>query len=113
MHAVFQTQAFNLVAVTDTGQHDRHRTVTNDIEYVLATLVAEGRLVRGHPYQRVLYRDSEGQWDQVVIDANCEFVRFAQVTGSERELVSGTVPRALLAALLLEIREGGAHGDAH
>ncbi|WP_395066241.1 hypothetical protein [Paraburkholderia silvatlantica] len=109
MRAAFHTEAFNLVTIKDLGPHDRHATVTNDIEGVLASLVAAGRLVKGHPYQRVLYCDSEGQWDQVVIDDACEFVRFEQITG-ERKPVMDTDPRALLAALLLlEMNKGSAH----
>ena len=113
--AVFTSQAFNLVAITDTGDHRRHKTVTNDIERVLASLVAEGRLVVGHPYQRVLYCDSDGQWDQVIIDDACQFVRFARMTGMDREPVSGRPdPRMLLAALLLqETFYGGRDGDSH
>ncbi|CAB3758720.1 hypothetical protein [Paraburkholderia humisilvae] len=111
MHAVFRTETFNLVAITDCGQHDQHKTVTNDIEHVLASLVDEGRLVVGHPYQRVLYCDSDGQWDQVVVDAHCRFVRFASITGIGAERPSGSDPRMLLGALLLqEMFYGGQHG---
>jgi len=55
-------------------------TVTNDIDAVLIDLadrVKAGLLVPGHPNQRVIDRDSEDYWDQVVIDDRCQFVPYA------------------------------------
>ncbi|CAB3682139.1 hypothetical protein R8871_02571 [Paraburkholderia graminis C4D1M] len=115
MHAIYQTEAFNLVAITDLKQPEA-KSVTNDIENVLAALVDGGRLIIGHPCQRVRYCDSDGSWDQVVIDAQCQFVRFAPISSKdgERQQMTDTDPRSLLATLLLqEMYYGGQHGDAH
>jgi hypothetical protein len=65
-------QRFTFVAITDLDEPG-FPSVTNDIENVLAALVEAGLLVAG---RLVIYQDSEGIWDQVVIDANCIFVRF-------------------------------------
>jgi hypothetical protein len=56
-----------------------------------------------HPYQRVIYRDSEHIWDQVVIDDACRFVRFAPLKEKPEDLrpEPAADPRALFALLLL------------
>ena len=78
-HAQFEVQTFNLVAITDIGAHAQAMTVTNDIEHVLAKLVDGGALIPGRKMQRVIYRDSDGEWDEVVIDDACCFVCFQPI----------------------------------
>ncbi|MBB5442957.1 MULTISPECIES: hypothetical protein [unclassified Paraburkholderia] len=78
MRSSYLTRTFNLIAITDLDK-EGHKSVTNDIEAVLADLAEAGQLVPDHSYQRVIYRDSKGRWDQVVIDEACQFVRFAPV----------------------------------
>lgn len=65
------TELITFMCITDL---DEGMSVTNDIEAVLAVLVAEGELAPG---MRVVYRDTEAMWDEVVIDERCRFVRFA------------------------------------
>ena len=84
MHATYTTRTLNLCAITDIGPHDMHRTVTNDIEHVLADLVERGQLVPGHPLQRVICCDSEGYWDRVIIDDRCRFVKFLPIGKPEK-----------------------------
>jgi hypothetical protein len=106
MHAIYQTQSFNLVALTDTGHNLECMTVTNDVEQVLSTLKAAGRLIENHPYQRVLYCDSDGVWDEIVINGQCAFVGFRAI-GKDRTPDPEADPRVLFAALLLhEVRTG-------
>ncbi|MBB5496877.1 hypothetical protein [Paraburkholderia sp. MM5384-R2] len=67
-----------MVAVADLNQPG-HRSVTNDIENVIADLVRVGALLSG---DRVIYRDSDGVWDQVIIDDACRFERFESIGAS-------------------------------
>ncbi|MGF6607040.1 hypothetical protein OKW45_001940 [Paraburkholderia sp. WSM4175] len=55
------------------------RSVTNDIENVLADLVRLAALLTG---DRVIYRDSAGVWDQVIIDDACRFKGFESIGAS-------------------------------
>ncbi|CAB4046616.1 hypothetical protein LMG9964_00247 [Paraburkholderia phenoliruptrix] len=61
--ANYRTHTVNLCAIEDTGDHARQFTVTNDIENVLHALRAAGQLHQNHPYQRVIYKDSDGRRD--------------------------------------------------
>lgn len=61
----------DVVFVTDLD--DGGRSVTNDIEQVCAELATRGALSPGH---RLVYRDSEGIWDEVMLDSACAFVDF-------------------------------------
>lgn len=104
MIATYKTHTLNLCAIQDTGDHSKQRTVTNDIENVLRALMATGELKTGHPYQRVIYRDSDGRWDIVEIDSACNFVRFAPISEahSDKPIPSDIDPRLLFAMLLLD-----------
>ncbi|MBB5413480.1 hypothetical protein HDG34_007458 [Paraburkholderia sp. HC6.4b] len=53
MRSSYLTRTFNLIAITDLDE-EGHKSVTNDIEAVLADLVEAGQLVPDHPYQRVI-----------------------------------------------------------
>lgn len=48
-------------------------SLTNDIENALHALVMGSTLMPG---MRVIYADSEGIWDEVIIDEQCRFVDF-------------------------------------
>lgn len=110
--AIFETRAYNIVAITDLNLAGA-RSVTNDIEGVLATLVSAGRLVKGHPYQRVIYRDSDGQWDRVIIDDDCQFVRFAPIARMwKREPMIDTDPRLPVIFMLADDRLGELSAEA-
>lgn len=50
--------------IRDLGPWDRHLTVTNDAERVVAALIRQGHL---SPGQRLLYYDSEGMLDEILV----------------------------------------------
>jgi hypothetical protein len=111
--ATFRTERFNLIALKDIGDHEEQKTVTNDIEGVVTALKATGILIENHPYQRILYCDSEGYWDKVVINEQCEFVAFESIASrdEDRKPDHDADPRVLFAAMLLhEVHQGT--GDA-
>jgi hypothetical protein len=78
----------NAVLVVDL---DCGRSVTNDAEGVIADLAAAGVDFRG---RRVLYRDTTGRWDQLVV-AGGAFSGFAPGTRADQEWC----PRALAARI--------------
>jgi hypothetical protein len=113
--AIYQTQTYNIVAITDLGLEGAI-SVTNAIESVLKSLVEAGRLIPGHPYQRVIYRDSDGHWDRVDIDEQCRFVRFAPIARSwKHEPMLDTDPRLPMISMLADDRLGDLWdgADAH
>ena len=61
------------LVLKDVGPHDRHRTVTNDIENVVRELSVSGRL---RPGQRLLYRDSAGELTEALHQGG-RFTEFA------------------------------------
>jgi hypothetical protein len=68
----------DLVAITDAFEPaDPTMSVTNDIEAVVEQLVA--REIIRPPRVRLIYRDTEGDWDEAVIEPVYphRFVRFA------------------------------------
>ncbi len=74
-HAAYSVVSSDATQITirDFGPWDRHLTVTNDAEHV----VAEMARVYGLGTRRLFYFDSEGQLDELVHDGNGRFVRFA------------------------------------
>lgn len=52
------------LVIRDIGPWERHKTVTNDVEDVVALLAREYVL---KPGQRLEYYDSEGQRDQIFV----------------------------------------------
>lgn len=52
------------LVIRDVGPWDRHPTVTNDAEWVVEALVAQGRLPNG---RRLWYYDSEGRLDEIIV----------------------------------------------
>jgi hypothetical protein len=76
--AVFSYQTYgNVIAITD---HDQGRSVTNDAENVIADLAANFDLSR----YRVIYRDTRGIWDQLLVDRTGRFAGFSSI--NERDL---------------------------
>lgn len=59
--------------IRDVGPWNRHPTITNDAENVVAELLRSGAL---EPGRRLIYRDSSGQIDELVIEDG-QFVSFA------------------------------------
>ena len=51
--------------IRDVGPWDRFPTVTNDAEAVVEYLQTH-RLLEGN--RRLLYRDSEGMWDEILVN---------------------------------------------
>ena len=75
MYAVVENIEGSPLVIRDLGPWDRHMTVTNDAENVVAELVSEGLL----PLGRLLhYYDSDGQLDQLLVKDG-RFVGFAPV----------------------------------
>ena len=76
--AVFSYQTFgNVIAVID---HDQGRSVTNDAEAVVAQL---GRKFDLSQY-RLIYKDTRGIWDQMLVDRTGQFAGFSSI--NERDL---------------------------
>jgi hypothetical protein len=67
----------NVIAITD---HDAGRSVTNDAENVVADLAADFDLSKYH----VIYRDTRGIWDQILVDRTGHFAGFSSI--NERDL---------------------------
>jgi hypothetical protein len=65
------------IVIRDLGPWDKHQTVTNDAEGVIARLMPA-------PQQRVFYYDSSGRLDELVHESG-RFARFAPAT---REMVA-------------------------
>ena len=76
--AVSFTQRFMTIEDMNDGM-----SVTNDIEAVLHALVWQGSLM---PLHRVIYADSEGVWDEVIIDEQCRFVDFKAWRAPSRDV---------------------------
>jgi hypothetical protein len=68
----------NVIAITD---HDQGRSVTNDAENVIADLVAQGFDLSRY---LVIYRDTRGIWDQLLVDRTGHFAGFSSI--NERDL---------------------------
>lgn len=62
------------VTIRDIGPWDKHLTVANDAEQVVAAVVATGRLDRG---ERLFYIDSTGALDELLITEERAFGGFA------------------------------------
>lgn len=67
----FTVEQLRFVCITDLDEGGM--SVTNDVERVLASLVSTNELRAG---DIVIYRDSEGTWDQIVTDHECRFLDF-------------------------------------
>jgi hypothetical protein len=67
----------NVIAIID---HDAGRTVSNDAANLIADLAADFDLSKYH----VIYRDTRGMWDQILVDRTGHFVGFSSI--NERDL---------------------------
>lgn len=67
------------LVIQDVGPWDRHPTITNDAEAVVAELVARGELPSG---RRLFYIDSEGQKDEILVKDG-RFAGFAPGGGTK------------------------------
>ena len=67
----------NVIAIVD---HDEGKSVTNDSENVIADLAADFDLSQ----YRVIYRDTRGIWDQMLVDRTGRFAGFSCL--NERDL---------------------------
>ena len=68
------------LVIRDVGPWDKRPTVTNDAEDVVRRLVEEGRLPEG---RRLLYYDSEGNLDELVVKDG-KFAGFKAVSVTRR-----------------------------
>jgi hypothetical protein len=68
-----QTTPLFPLEIQDVGPWDRHPTVTNDAEWVVADLARKGLLPEG---RRLFYLNSDGQRDEL-LHADGRFVGFA------------------------------------
>jgi hypothetical protein len=68
----------NVVAIID---HDEGRSVTNDAENVIGDLTQQGFDLSKY---RVIYRDTHGIWDQLLVDRTGRFAGFSSI--NERDL---------------------------
>lgn len=81
-------QIWNNILVIHDQNRPGKKSVTNDIENVLALIFNE---LKEHDVERlcnlnlkkVIYRDSDGLYDEVVIDANRQFVEFKAIRTPE------------------------------
>ena len=69
----------NVIAIIG---HDQGKSVTNDAENVIADLAADFDLSR----YRVIYRDTRGIWDQMLVDRTGRFAGFSSI--NERDLAA-------------------------
>jgi hypothetical protein len=67
----------HVIAVID---YDQGKSVTNDAENVIADLAASFDLSK----YRVIYRDTRGIWDEMLVDRTGQFAGFSSI--NERDL---------------------------
>jgi hypothetical protein len=67
----------NVIAIID---YDQGKSVTNDAENVIADLAACFDLSK----YRVIYRDTRGVWDELLVDRTDHFAGFSSI--NERDL---------------------------
>ena len=65
-----------VLTIRDLGPHDRHKTITNDAEYLVRVLSHRGVLEAG---RRLCYYDTQGELAELVHDGRGRFLRFAPV----------------------------------
>ncbi|HEX6440966.1 MAG TPA: hypothetical protein VF007_02190 [Stellaceae bacterium] len=70
----------NVIAIID---HDQGRSVTNDADNVIADLAAQGFDLSRY---LVIYRDTRGIWDQLLVDRTGHFAGFRSI--NERDLAA-------------------------
>lgn len=78
----------NVIAIVD---HDQGKTVSNDADNVVRDLEACFDLSR---YQ-VIYRDTRGIWDQILVDRTGRFAGFSSLNERDLAAALGKVTRHL------------------
>lgn len=68
----------NVIAIID---HDGGRSVTNDVDNVIDDLTQQGFDLLKY---RIIYRDTRGIWDQLLVDRTGHFAGFSSI--NERDL---------------------------
>lgn len=69
-----------VVCIVDHNHNSGGKSVTNDAEAVVADLAAAGVNLDAHP---VIYRDSMGVWDQLVVEAS-KFAGFKSINERDK-----------------------------
>ena len=77
-YEIVEDRAGEPLVIRDLGPWDQHPSVTNDAEGVVAELHLRGLLPAD---RRLLYYDSEGQLDEILLDAAGCFAGFAPGPG--------------------------------
>lgn len=68
----------NVIAIMD---HDQSRSVTDDAEFLIEDLARDGFDLSQY---RVIYKNTRGIWDQMLVDRTGHFAGFSSV--NERDL---------------------------
>ena len=66
----------DIIAIID---HDQGKSITNDAENVIADLAARFDLSKC----RVIYRDTRGVWDQLLVDRTGHFAGFSSLNARD------------------------------
>jgi hypothetical protein len=84
LRAVYsRTVRGDVIAIVD---HCGGKSVTNDAENVIADLIRQGFDLARH---RVIYKDTRGIWDQMLVDRTGRFAGFSSI--NERDLGAALV----------------------
>jgi hypothetical protein len=75
-----------VIAIVD---HHQGRSVTNDADNVIADLAADFDLSK----YLVIYRDTRGIWDQLLVDRTGRFAGFSSINERELSAAIGKVTR--------------------
>jgi hypothetical protein len=76
----------NVIAIID---HHQGRSVTNDADNVIVDLAADFDLSK----YLVIYRDTRGIWDQLLVDRTGRFAGFSSINERELSAAIGKVTR--------------------
>lgn len=80
IHPESDIEHLRFVCVTDLDCRGR-RSVTTDIEWVISLLRLENKLRDG---DRLIYRDTDGRWDEVLLIHALEFAGFRALDAATR-----------------------------
>jgi hypothetical protein len=82
-HAIHGT----VIAIID---HDQGRTVTNDAANVVDDLTRQGFDLSKY---RVIYKDTRGIWDQILVDRTGHFAGFSSINERDLPAALGKITR--------------------
>ena len=77
----------NVIAITD---HDQGRTVSNDAANIIDDLTRQGFDLSRY---RVIYKDTRGIWDQILVDRTGHFGGFSSINERDLAAALGKVTR--------------------